>query len=93
MSDVLGKTLPYDTFEELRDRIAKDWPHLALPGLSAPSWSPLGISGAGAIGADPLRYPIGDYYLTNPVARASEVMQECAEVILRDEHRVLEAAE
>ncbi|MBZ6378729.1 NADH-quinone oxidoreductase subunit G [Pacificimonas flava] len=93
LSDVLGKTLPYDTYEELRDRIAKDWPHLAVPGLSAPSWSALGISGAGAIGADPLRYPIGDYYLTNPVARASEVMQECAEVILRDEHRVLEAAE
>ena len=37
-------------------------------------------------------YPIKDFYLTNPIARASETMQRCsAELVHGDE--ILEAAE
>jgi NADH-quinone oxidoreductase subunit G len=32
----------------------------------------------GAADKAPLRAPIGDFYLTNPIARASAIMAECS---------------
>ena len=36
--------------------------------------------GAGKLNPDPLGTAVSSYYLTNPIARASEAMQECAQV-------------
>jgi len=44
----------------------------------------------GALRHGAFRSPIKDYYFTNPIARASKIMAECAK--LRGERR-LEAAE
>ncbi len=33
---------------------------------------------AGKVGGEPFRSPITDFYLTNPIARASAVMAECS---------------
>ena len=84
LSDVLGKRLPYDTLDALRAAIVADVPHFAdhhelVPhgGAGATDWS--------AVGGDrpfdtslPLGSTMTDYYLTNPIARASTTMAECS---------------
>ncbi len=84
LSDVLGKRLPYDNLDALRAAIVADAPHFAdhhelVPhgGAGATDWT--------AVGADtpldtahPLRSTMTDYYLTNPIARASATMAECS---------------
>jgi NADH-quinone oxidoreductase subunit G len=84
LSDVAGKRLPYDDIEALRRAIIADAPHFAVrdqapvsPGADPGIWNSIG--GAGMVEADrPLASPIADFYLTNPIARASEIMAECS---------------
>jgi NADH-quinone oxidoreductase subunit G len=45
---------------------------------------------SGALSGEAFRSGLGDFYLTNPIARASKVMAECSK-LARTEH--LEAAE
>ncbi len=89
LSAVMGLTLPYDDLGALRARMVAEWPHLGdlsvLPGdLPALSVQEQAVSGV-------LRSAFGNYYLTNPVARASETMAECVAQILGGDAR--EAAE
>jgi NADH-quinone oxidoreductase subunit G len=93
LSDVLGKTLPYDSFGELRARIGKEWPQLDEEGLLASEWSGIDFGEGGSLSDEPFAHPIDDFYLTNPIARASETMQECSELLLRGHEVELEAAE
>jgi len=76
LSAVLGKTLPFDTIEELRAAMAVDTPALATLGLATFEWAPpkLDTAAAGEIGG----YPIEDFYLTNAICRASPTMQRCS---------------
>jgi NADH-quinone oxidoreductase subunit G len=84
LSDVLGKRLPYDDREALRAAILADAPHFAElhetpahPGADPAIWANIGA--AGAIDAKAaLESPIRDFYLTNPIARASVTMAECS---------------
>jgi NADH-quinone oxidoreductase subunit G len=83
LSDVLGKKLPYDDLNTLRERMLADAPAWSAldqapvcPGAEVPVWSNIGTPGT--IEATPFAYPIRDFYLTNPVARASLVMAECS---------------
>ncbi|MGH6781872.1 MAG: NADH-quinone oxidoreductase subunit NuoG, partial [Sphingomonadaceae bacterium] len=75
LSDVLGQKLPFDTLEALRAQMAADVPALGELGLAAYEWAPpaLDPAASGEVG-----YPIADFYLTNPIARASETMQRCS---------------
>ena len=75
LSAVLGKTLPFDTLEELRAAMGVDTPDLATLGLKSFAWSApaLGATGSGAVA-----YPIQDFYLTNAICRASPTMQRCS---------------
>ncbi|HEY0027492.1 MAG TPA: NADH-quinone oxidoreductase subunit NuoG [Allosphingosinicella sp.] len=81
LSDVLGKTLPFDDLGQLRAAIRADHPHLGEPGLTvfpapaAPATSAPAVSGE-------IDYPIDDFYLTNPIARSSPTMQRCSAEIL-----------
>jgi NADH-quinone oxidoreductase subunit G len=79
MSAKLGKTLPYDTLGALRAAMYREHPHLARIG-SAPNAGREGVAklvAAGAkLGSEPFGTAIEDYYLTNPIARASTVMAE-----------------
>jgi NADH-quinone oxidoreductase subunit G len=84
LSDVLGKRLPYDDREALRAAIVADAPHFGThneapvhPGADPAIWGRIGQ--AGPIDAKvPLESPIRDFYLTNPIARASMTMAECS---------------
>jgi NADH-quinone oxidoreductase subunit G len=81
LSDVLGKTLPFDSLSQLRAAIAAEVPRLGVAGLSAvdplPAFTGTAPSVAGAIA-----YPIEDFYLTNPIARSSPTLQRCSAEIL-----------
>ncbi|QFT77993.1 NADH-quinone oxidoreductase subunit NuoG [Erythrobacter sp. THAF29] len=91
MADALGVTVGFDSFAELQGNMIAEVPALGEEGLADYGALPKADSGAKAEGAISA-YPIADFYLTNPIARASAVMQQCsAELLHADE--VKEAAE
>jgi NADH-quinone oxidoreductase subunit G len=81
LSDVLGHRLPYDSMAALRQALFKSYPHLLRVGQIAPG-DPADIGKLAALGGNTDKIPfassVGDFYLTNPIARASAVMGECS---------------
>jgi NADH-quinone oxidoreductase subunit G len=81
LSEAMGKKLPYDSLAGLRQAIFKAVPHLMRidqiePGKAADIKA---LAGNGATLEKPAFKPlIEDFYLTNPIARASAVMAECS---------------
>ncbi|HLB06159.1 MAG TPA: molybdopterin-dependent oxidoreductase, partial [Alphaproteobacteria bacterium] len=76
LSEALGARLPYDTLDEAQRRMAEIAPHLsAIDRIEAAAWGAFGA--AEAMGAAPFRSPIDNYYMTDPISRASETMAEC----------------
>ena len=93
LSDHLGARLPYDSLGQLRKAIFAAHPHLQHVGVIAAG------DGAdlrrlaqlpGAPDKAPFASVIDDFYLTNPIARASAVMAECSALA---ERRTMTAAE
>jgi len=89
LADTLGVSVGFDSFGELRERMFAAVPALAHEGLADYGALPASLPGeaSGEIG-----YPIKDFYLTNPIARASETMDRCSAELLHDEPQA-EAAE
>jgi NADH-quinone oxidoreductase subunit G len=81
LSDALGKTLAFDTLAELRAAMAAEVPRLRIAGLSPVDPLPALAGTAPAVGGE-IVYPIEDFYLTNPIARASPTLQRCSAEIL-----------
>jgi NADH-quinone oxidoreductase subunit G len=81
LSDVLGQKLPYDSLAGLRQALFKERPHLGRIGQIVPS-GPADIRQLSTRKGEPdkasFRCTFDDYYLTNPIARASAVMAECS---------------
>ena len=79
LSEVCGHTLPYDNLKALRAAMYRAAPALARIGMVTPAPAD-GIEAlakrGGKAGTDPLRSPITDFYLTNPISRASAIMAE-----------------
>ena len=76
-----GQKLPYDNLQELRAALYAQAPHLAAMGTIAPNdGSGIGklVRAGETIGGEPLKATITDFFLTNPIARASKVMAECS---------------
>ena len=79
MADALGVNVGFNSFDELRAAMVAAVPALGREGLADCGALPKGKAGAsGTIEA----YPIKDFYLTNPIARASETMQRCSAELL-----------
>ena len=77
LSALVGKTLPYDTLGELRAAMYRSAPQLAsLDTIEARSVNGLATLAKlqGSLSGEPFRTAVEDFYLTNPVARASAVM-------------------
>jgi NADH-quinone oxidoreductase subunit G len=79
LADALDVSVGFDSFEELRSAMIAEVPALGQEGL-ADYGSKLPKGKAGAKGV--IAYPIKDFYLTNPIARASETMQRCSAELL-----------
>ncbi|MDB5560878.1 MAG: NADH-ubiquinone oxidoreductase chain, partial [Hyphomicrobiales bacterium] len=83
LSTVAGVTLPFNSLAQLRAAIYAQYPHLARLDSIAPS--DFGTAKKlGRIPAKPkaMRFvsPVQEFYLSNPIARASAVMGECAQL-------------
>jgi len=89
LADAFGVSVCFDSFEELRAAMISQVPALGIEGL-ADYGSDLPSGGGSASGA--IAYPIQDFYMTNPIARASAVMQRCSAELLHGED-FAEAAE
>ncbi|GEO13594.1 NADH-quinone oxidoreductase subunit NuoG [Microvirga aerophila] len=94
LSDVLGHRLPFDSLNALRQKLYAEHPHFAALDRVSPADAASAVQALAGIGGNPGRdsfaSPVKDFYLTNPIARASGVMAECS--ALARELR-LEAAE
>ena len=81
LSDVLGKKLPFDSLLQLRAKLYEAHPHFAaideIATGDAADLSALAKKG-GTMANSGFASPIKDFYLTNPIARASAVMAECS---------------
>lgn len=74
LSAELGATLPWDTQAGLRRDMVDAVPVLGgVDQVAHNEWQALPVE---KMGNASFRYVIGDFYLTNPIARASEVMAE-----------------
>ena len=82
LSERLGKTLPYDTLEQLRAKLFADHPTFGridyAPGSVPTAFDLSGLGAKGELSDAPLSSPITAFHLTNPIARASVTMAECA---------------
>jgi NADH-quinone oxidoreductase subunit G len=82
LSERIGQTLPYDSLDQLRAKLFADHPtfgridYVADPAGVSLDLGALGT--AGDLSDEPFRSPIANFYLTNPIARASVTMAECA---------------
>ena len=76
LSGVLGKPLPYDDRRALWRRMAKLAPGLReLDRIQPAAWGDFGT--AGTMDPAPFTSPIANFYMTDPISRASRVMAEC----------------
>ncbi|MDW9373508.1 NADH-quinone oxidoreductase subunit NuoG [Sinorhizobium meliloti] len=81
LSDVLGRKLPFDSLGELRAKLYAAYPHFAaVDEIAAGSSDEIAALAqkAGAMAKSVFASPVKDFYLTNPIARASAVMAECS---------------
>ncbi len=79
LSGVLGQPLPFDSLAQLRGKLYAAHPHLArIDQIEKADASVLASLPPGHFGPGALVSPIIDFYLTNPIARASKVMAECS---------------
>jgi NADH-quinone oxidoreductase subunit G len=83
LSAVVGKTLPYDTLAQVRAKLSADHPTFRganfAPHTNTASAAPP-YGSAGALRSAPIVSTLGAFHLTNPIARASKTMAECAEL-------------
>ncbi len=86
LSGVTGKVLPYDTADELRTLLrGKAGQNTAFSGRGyapgakgVPALLAAPPAADGSLGNAPFGRAIADFYLTNPIARASRTMAECS---------------
>ncbi|APO74339.1 NADH dehydrogenase (quinone) subunit G 1 [Rhizobium etli 8C-3] len=81
LSDVLGKKLPFDSLGELRSKLYAAFPHFAaVDEIAVGDSAKIAALAkkAGKMNKSGFASPVKDFYLTNPIARASAVMAECS---------------
>ncbi len=82
LSEALGKRLPYDNVGQLRRRLFEISPRFQrLDAVEPAAWGEFGK--AGAVDAASFAPPIANFYMTDPISRASETMAQCTETFLR----------
>jgi NADH-quinone oxidoreductase subunit G len=82
LSGAMGDALPYDNLSAIRRALMSAHEHLGdidrLPSVDDIAWARPGKDGV--VSATPLGYAVDDFYLTNPIARASSIMAECSAI-------------
>jgi len=81
LSDVLGRKLPFDSLQQLRSKLYAEFPHFAALDAIEPGTADQVLALAtlaSKLNPMPFLSTVTDFYLTNPIARASAVMAECS---------------
>ena len=82
LSEALGKPLPYNTLAQLRQRMASINPVFGQEDVvSAAAMSPV-ASAPAPVAAAPFERLIDNFFMTDPISRASQTMAECTRVRL-----------
>jgi len=85
LSEILGHKLPYDSLDQLRAKLFADHPTFGqidfAPGSIATVFDLAAVGGSGELADTPFENAIKAFHLTNPIARASVTMAECAAVV------------
>ena len=81
LADALKVEVGFDSFAQLQAAMIAQVPALGEEGLASYGALPRADAKAKAEGTISA-YPIKDFYLTNPIARASAVMQQCSSELL-----------
>jgi NADH-quinone oxidoreductase subunit G len=80
LSAILDKPLQFDTLGELRTAMVKAAPWFgAVDQVEAAAWGDFGT--AGEMSADPFTAAIENFYMTDPISRASATMAECTALL------------
>ncbi len=86
LAAALGADVKLDTLGQVRRRMAELAPQLERIDEIAPAaFEPFGT--AGEMAGEPFAPTVADFYLTNPIARASSVMQQCSELFVQGTRR------
>ncbi|XP_068184990.1 NADH-ubiquinone oxidoreductase 75 kDa subunit, mitochondrial-like [Antennarius striatus] len=89
ISELAGVTLPYDTLDEVRDRLAEVSPNLVrYDNIEDANFfkqaNELSETGDPAVFTGPLVPPqltVKDFYMTDPISRASQTMAKCVKAV------------
>lgn len=74
LSGEMGATLPFDSLAQLRKALVAEVPHLAqIDEVPQNGWEQVPEA---KLSAGQLQHALADFYLTNPIARASALMAE-----------------
>lgn len=92
LSEEMGKTLPYDTLIQLRERIVGEWKHLSELDI-LPQEKMVKFGKSTKVTKTAFQSPIRNYYLTNAICRASETMSKCSTNFNTSTEQFAEAAE
>jgi len=77
LSARLDVTLPFDNLAALRAAMYEAVPHLAQLDETVAADAPIAPTHDG-LSTDGFNYAVSDFYFTNPIARASAIMADCA---------------
>eukprot|EP00897_Mesotaenium_endlicherianum_P007190 jgi/Mesen1/649/ME000109S10871 len=81
LSEVLGKRLPYDTLNQVRARLTEVAPHLVrIDEVEDSSWlngDTFGHRQHGVLRDAPFEKTITNFYMTDAIGRASQIMAKC----------------
>uniref|UniRef100_A0A224XJ10 NADH-ubiquinone oxidoreductase 75 kDa subunit, mitochondrial n=1 Tax=Panstrongylus lignarius TaxID=156445 RepID=A0A224XJ10_9HEMI len=89
ISEIIGTKLPYDTLNEVRNRLEKVSPNLTRYGVAQPAnYSAQAAELSKTIRAElsPEQFDVKykhleDYYMTDPISRASATMSKCVQAV------------
>ena len=84
LSEVLGKPLSFNSLQEVRkSMVEKNKVFASIDTITPAAWGEFGTEGT--VEAAAFRYPVENFYLTDPISRASETMAKCSEAFVTGE--------
>jgi NADH-quinone oxidoreductase subunit G len=84
VAEQLDKALPYASRDQLRARLVQEFPHFAhIDARQDATWKNPAKEN-GAVSSEKFDYPVRNFYMTDPISRASKTMAQCSE--LKNQH-------
>lgn len=82
ISEGVRQPLPFNTLLELRQKLFSQVPHLAQIDVIMPATPSIATKKITKISGEAFEHLIANYYMTDPISRASRTMAECSKALL-----------